>query len=148
LFVLGCSSDELGKRYAVSGKVTYNGAPVQKGKIAFAPDDKEGRGATGQIENGMYSLTTHSPGDGAFPGKYTVTVDTRELDEAAQKEATDEFASKKKIDGLTEIPQEVRAKLLSKAKLSTPVKYLSPQSSDVKVEVLQKSNTINIELKD
>jgi hypothetical protein len=149
LFVLGCGGDELGTRYPVSGKVTYKGALVEKGKIGFTPEEKEGRGATGQIENGSYSLTTQTPGDGAFPGKYIVTVDTREVDEAAAKQATKEIVekTKTKVEVLV-VPQDVQAKLLKQTKSSTPVKYLSPQSSDKKVTVEARSQTIDIELTD
>jgi len=148
LVVLGCGGDDLGKRYAVSGQVTYKGEPVKKGVISFHPEDKEGRGATGQIENGSYSLTTQTPGDGAFPGKYTVTVDTKDVDVAAQKAATEKFAQKKNIEGLVEIPQEVQGQLYSKAKTSTPLKYMAPQTSDLKVTVEAHSNTLNFDLKD
>jgi hypothetical protein len=102
LFVLGCGGDDLGQRYPVSGKVTYKGQSVPKGVISFVPEDKEGRGATGQIEDGYYSLTTQTAGDGAFPGKYIVTVDTKEVDTSTQKAATEKFAQQKKIEGLKE----------------------------------------------
>ena len=56
---LGCGDDTgLSKRYSVSGKVTYKGEPVEKGRISFAPVGPDGRAAGGQIENGRYSLTT------------------------------------------------------------------------------------------
>ena len=148
LFVLGCGGDELGTRYPVSGKVTYKGAPVAKGTISFVPEEAEGRGASGTIENGSYSLTTHTPGDGAFPGKYTVTVDTREIDEAAQKAATEKFAKEKKIEGLMEVPQDVRAKLSQQAKASTPAKYLSTSTSDLKTTVEAHSNSLDFDLRD
>jgi hypothetical protein len=146
--VLGCGGDGLGTRYPVSGKVTYKGQPVQKGVISFVPEDKEGRGATGQIENGSYSLTTQTPGDGAFPGKYTVTVDTKEVDPAAQKAALEKFAQKKKIDGLMEVPQEVQGQLYANAKTSTPLKYMAPQSSDLKATVETHASTLDFDLKD
>jgi hypothetical protein len=148
LIVAACSGDELARRYPVSGKVAYKGEPVAKGTISFVPEDKEGRGASGTIENGSYSLTTHSPGDGAFPGKYTVVVDTRQKDEAAEKAAAAKFAKEHKIEGLQVVPQEVQAKFAAQAKGTTPIKYVSAQSSDIKVTVEPHSNTINVELKD
>jgi hypothetical protein len=148
LIILGCGGDDLGTRYPVSGKVTYKGESVKKGVISFHPEDKEGRGATGQIEDGSYSLTTHTPGDGAFPGTYVVTVDTKEVDEAAQKAAIEKFAQKKKIEGLMEVPQEVQGQLYSKAKTSTPLKYMAPQSSDLKTTVEAHTNKLDFDLKD
>src|SRR5262249_36230884 len=135
LIILGCGGDDLGRRYPVSGKVTYKGEAVKKGLINFIPVEKEGRGATGQIQDGHYELTTQTPGDGAFPGKYIVTVDTKEVDEDAKKAAIEKFAKTKKVDGLMELPQEVQGQLYSKAKSSTPVKYLAPQTSELKAEV-------------
>jgi len=148
LIVMACGGDDLGSRYPVSGRVTYKEAPVEKGTITFVPEDTEGRGASGQIVNGSYSLTTHSPGDGAFPGKYTVVVDTRQKDEAAEKAAAEKFAKEKKIEGLMVIPQEIQAKFAAKAKPSTPLKYLSAQSSDLKTTVPEHSVTLNFDLKD
>jgi hypothetical protein len=147
-FVLGCGDDGLGKRYPVHGTVSYKGAPVAKGTISFVPEDKEGRGATGKIDNGSYSLTTQTPDDGAFPGKYTVTVDTREVGQAAQQAATEKFAKENKIEGLKEVPQEVQAKRIAKAEGTTPIKYMAPQSSDLKATVEAQSNKFDFELKD
>ena len=45
--ISGCGDDGLPSRYSVSGKVTYKGEPVQKGKISFVPEVESGRGATG-----------------------------------------------------------------------------------------------------
>jgi len=87
LAVVGCSSDDtgLGRRYAVSGTVKYKGEPVTKGSITFEPAGKDGRHATGTIENGSYTLSTSgTEGEGALPGDYKViiistTVDMTEL---------------------------------------------------------------------
>jgi hypothetical protein len=148
LLAVGCGGDDLGKRYPVSGKVTYKGQLVQKGVISFVPDEKDGRGASGQIENGTYALTTQTPGDGAFPGKYTVTVDTKSVDQAAQTAATEKFAQQKKIEGLKEVPQEVQAKLYAKAQSNTPLKYMAPQSSDLKATVEAHAMNLDFDLKD
>src|SRR5215469_13536013 len=82
LYVLGCSDDGMAKRYPVSGTVKYNGQPVAKARINFTPKGAGHQGASGMVENGSFTLTTLSPGDGALPGEYVVTVDTREIDEA------------------------------------------------------------------
>jgi hypothetical protein len=148
LIVAACSDDGLGRRYSVSGTVKYKGAPVQKGTISFVPVEKEGRGASGRIEDGAYSLTTHTPGDGALPGKYKVVVDTREIDETALKAAADKFAKDKKIEGLKVVPQHLQAQFSEKAKPVTPLKYLTAQSSDMEVTVPDHSVTIDIDLKD
>ena len=45
-----------------SGTVNYLGKPVEKGTIHFVPE--KGRSASGEIENGKFTLTTYEPGDG------------------------------------------------------------------------------------
>jgi hypothetical protein len=148
LLALGCGDDGgLARRYAVSGKVIYKGAPVNKGAISFVPTTAEGRGAAGQIEDGHYSLTTLDPGDGAIPGKYKVTLDDRQLDEAKLKAQADELGRRKGMK-LSMIPQEYQAAALKKAKGVLPGKYQVASTSDVEVEVKPQSNRIDIELKD
>ena len=78
----GCGDDTgLDRRYPVYGKVTYNGKPVEAGRIAFMPVDPEKqRTANGFIKDGNYTLTTAIPDDGALPGDYQVTVTAVEAD--------------------------------------------------------------------
>ena len=69
----GCSepADDL-PREPVSGTVTFEGKPLEKGMIQFLP--AVGRGETqagGPIENGSYAIPQH---EGPVPGKYTVVI--------------------------------------------------------------------------
>ncbi len=149
LFIAACSgSDGLGTRYPVSGKVTYKGQPVAKGVINFSPEKTgEGRGAAGTIENGKYSLTTLTPGDGAFPGAYFVTINTREMDDSAAKKATADMASKKGMQGsISQVPPELQSKLRAEAKGTTPVKYEA--QSDLKATVTGSTSSMDFDLKD
>ncbi len=65
----GCSSSQLG---VVHGAVTYDGQPLEHGRILFLPD--EGRSAFGDIDRGKYTLTTYKPGDGALIGTHHIIV--------------------------------------------------------------------------
>jgi len=147
-FWAGCSTDDgLGRRYPVSGKVTYKGAPVAKGIINFIPAKNDGRAASGTIENGNYKLTTLTPGDGAFPGEYYVTINTRELDEATAKSEMMEIAKKKGMPGgITQIPPEIQAKNRAASKGTTPVKYES--INDLKATITGSTSGLNFDLKD
>jgi hypothetical protein len=62
----GTADYGIGQRYPVSGTVTYNGQPLEKGMISFTPDGTKGVGATGVIEDGSYALSTAGGGDGAL----------------------------------------------------------------------------------
>ncbi len=147
LIGLGCGDDGIGKRYAVTGKVTYKGEPIKKGTINFVATTADGRGASGSIVDGYYSLTTLNPGDGAFPGIYKVTVDDRQLD--AQKLKADADAQAKKR-GVTynAIPQELQAQASKSAKGALPGKYQLTETSNLEKEVKAQSNTIDFELTD
>ena len=57
----------------VRGMVKYNGQPLAKGTITFMPVGGT-NSASGDIENGAYSLSTFVKGDGAPPGEYKVAV--------------------------------------------------------------------------
>jgi hypothetical protein len=150
LVVLGCSDDGLGKRYPVSGMVKYKGEPVAKARISFVPKAGGGQGASGEIENGSYTLTTLNPGDGALPGDYKVTVDAREVDAAALKAETEKtIASKNKGEMKINMPiPELQAKALKSAKSSIPGKYQIPETSDLTTTVKAGSNNLDFELKD
>lgn len=140
----GCGGDGLDTRYKVTGTVTYKGAPLAKGLISFISTNPDGRGATGQVADGAYSLTTQEPNDGAFPGSYSVTVSAKNLDlEKAAAEA------KKKGNTSDYIPQDFLAKAAREAPSLIPVKYstLSP-TNPLKADVKASSNTINFDLTD
>jgi hypothetical protein len=153
LFVLGCSSDDgLGTRYPVSGKVTYNGQPVAKAKISFIPASKEGakQGASGDIVDGAFSLSTLSPGDGALPGDYLVTISAREVDEEKLKAETEKIMAKHGMTGKVGamVPPELQAKAAKDAKSSLPKKYEDPKTSKLTAKVVEGSNSFDFPLTD
>ena len=97
LVIASCGRDEdfgLGRLFPVSGTVTYNGKPLEKGQINFQPDDSKGVGAMGLIENGSYVMSTVGDKDGARPGKYKVTVMVKEDSEAQAKAAFEKARAK------------------------------------------------------
>jgi len=137
---LGCGDDTgLARRYPVSGKVTYKGAPVEKGRIGFEPTTPDARPAAGQTENGRYSLTTLAPGDGALPGKYRVTILSQEMD-------TSEMQSIAK--GGQFHHDKAFAKALKTAKQLVPSKYNLADTSGLEKEVKAESNSIDFDLVD
>ncbi|MCA9068003.1 MAG: hypothetical protein KDA84_03735 [Planctomycetaceae bacterium] len=73
--VLGCGSPNDGpKRYHISGKVTYDGKPIPKGKIYFEPDDSKGNSgpqAGADIVDGEYETAN---GKGVVGGPHLVKI--------------------------------------------------------------------------
>jgi len=141
ILVGGCSDDGLGKRYAVSGKVTYKDAPVASASIAFVPvggQTDEHRGANGVVKDGYYTLSTLGDDDGAFPGDYLVTVSARTPDmSGAQANA-----------GGGSFRQDDVAKAFKKAGSSIPLKYESPEAGGLKAKVEARSQTFDFNLVD
>jgi hypothetical protein len=143
--VAGCSDDGFGRqRYSVRGTVTYKGEKLAKGEIAFVPEAQGGQAALGQIENGYYSLSTLTPGDGALPGKYKVTVDARDYDPEKVRSA----AQAKGMPPGAALPQPLIAKARKEAKSKIPTKYNLPTTTDLTADVEARSNTKDFELKD
>lgn len=76
---VGCSKDSsknsnLPDTYPVSGVVVMNGEPVANAIVNFQLKGGT-RGATGTTDTkGEFVLMTFSPGDGAVPGEYQVSV--------------------------------------------------------------------------
>ena len=153
---LGCGDDSgLARRYPVSGTVTYNGKPLERGNISFAPDGPGGRAAGGTIVDGRYSLTTHDLDDGALPGKYKVSIaakeaDTSKVDLTKVKKGTggNLTEAQKKVIAAA-YPQLIAGKAAAVAKNLVPAKYSSPETSALTFEVKEQSNTgVDFDLKD
>ena len=56
--VAGCGAgiEDAPSLYQVSGKVTFNGAPIVEGDIVFIPTTGEGRSDGGNISNGVFAF--------------------------------------------------------------------------------------------
>jgi len=142
-----CGGDEevFAKRYPVTGTVTYNGQPLERGTISFIRDKDVG--SIGTIENGTYSMSTGGDKDGALPGKYKVTIISKE-DVTAKAKA--EFAkdSKQADSEITRVPAQFMARATANAKSLIPLGYGDPRTTTLTAEVKEISNEINFTLSD
>jgi hypothetical protein len=139
LAIVGCGGDGLPKRYQVSGKVTYKGAPVPKGTITFMPDDPaKGRAAYGEIMDGAYQLSTGGKNDGAMPGSYKIRIIA--VDQDMSKVLANAGGGGGRQD-------DVYAAMKS-AKRLIPAKYSETSTSGLTATVEEKSNTIDFPLVD
>jgi hypothetical protein len=149
--MIGCWSDDgLDTRYPVTGTVTYKEKPLEKGLITFTPDsNSEGRGSSGTIKDGNYTLTTNMPDDGAFPGKYNVTIADLAVDMNAAAAETAKAAKKGGIEAMPGmVDPAMIAKVSKKAKNNVPAKYSKAATSNLKAEVKAENNIINFALTD
>jgi hypothetical protein len=67
---VGCS-DQYAGRYAVSGKVTLAGQPLDQGTILFEPLDGQDTSSGSPIKDGQYRMERQG---GLKPGKYRVKI--------------------------------------------------------------------------
>lgn len=78
LAMIGCGprrDPNLPPTAAASGQVMYNGKPIDHGAVTLHPVG-EGNPAVGAIdENGKFTLSTYTRGDGAVIGSHKVTID-------------------------------------------------------------------------
>jgi hypothetical protein len=120
----------------VRGTVTYKGQPLTTGQVQFIPDQPGIiRGAFGMIdESGRYALSTHDAEDGAYVGKYKVTVASRGPD--------------------LPIPAKKRGKMMAEdmqgsGKPLIPARYFDQEKSKLSAEVAAgKTNVIDFDLTD
>jgi hypothetical protein len=119
----------------VHGTVSFDGKPVDKGRVTFTPVAAEGTSggasAMSPIESdGSYSLTTFDTGDGAIVGQHVVTVvvPTQDINEL----------NKPKADGSIAyiLPKEL-----------IPKKYTDPKETPLRNTVVAGDNKIDIDLK-
>ncbi len=145
----GGTDDGLGRRFPVSGKVTYNGKPLAKGSISFVPDDPKGVGASGAIENGSYAMSTGGNSDGARSGKYKVTITAKE-DSSAKAKADFEKARAALPKGsgtenLGFVPRQFVIKAEAEAKSLIPAGYGDVRTTTLTAEVKEQSNNPTIQ---
>jgi len=76
--LVGCGGGDTGpKEYSVTGKVTFEGAPVETGRITFRQVGGDQQAFSGEIKDGAYSLkaqagkmTVHILASRIIPGKF------------------------------------------------------------------------------
>ncbi|HEV3121249.1 MAG TPA: SMP-30/gluconolactonase/LRE family protein, partial [Isosphaeraceae bacterium] len=74
LTILPARKKTAGERFPVSGTVTFEGKPLEKGEISFVPvENSPGKAASGVIQDGKFTLTTVGE-EGAQPGTYAVAI--------------------------------------------------------------------------
>lgn len=66
----GCGGDPLG-RQAISGAVTVDGAPLQKGNLSLQPTEQQPTSSGAPIVDGKYTIARDQ---GLVPGKYRVSI--------------------------------------------------------------------------
>lgn len=154
LAVTGCSGSGRPAIAPVRGTVTYNGQPVAGARVVFLCPGAP-RLAVGETdEGGEYQLTTYEPNDGAMIGNHVVTVKKKST--TAETAQSDSGPTGEALQGdalSTAIAQSMRessqqAKKAEKGRSVLPVKYAYLKTSDLRKEVVEGENVINLDLSD
>jgi hypothetical protein len=145
--LLGCGSDKPDREptVKVTGTVKYKGAGVPDANVSFIPETALGKaaekkGAFARTDSeGNFTLQTFEPGDGAIPGKYTVTV--TKMEQVASSDLPDTDPNY--------VPPEEQTQPPPAPKHLLPEVYSLPLKSPLKVEVKEGENEpVVLELKD
>ena len=74
----GCGRDSSAGLQQVHGHITFNGRPTAHAQVTFHPVNASARGGVRPVgtvdEQGNFTLTSLTQGDGVPPGDYRVTV--------------------------------------------------------------------------
>jgi hypothetical protein len=149
--LVGCAGSGRPETAPVRGTVTYNGQPVAGASVAFLCPGAPRLAVGTTDEAGNYQLTTFVPNDGAVMGTHVVTVNKYVDDSGSSpppaEAITDSQARSKAIEAAmqqaaTEIEQAEQAKPL------LPKKYSDRVTSDLRAEVVDGPNVIDLQLKD
>jgi len=135
--LIGCGGSDHEETAPVTGKITFQGASVTKGRIAFYPP--KGRPAMGSIQgDGTYSLTTFDQGDGALLGNHRVTITANEAVGGPPPPAS--FEDEIKQAGKTS------SQALAKIVWLVPQEYSNRKTSKLEAEVVSGNNTHDFNL--
>ncbi len=132
----GCGPEKPQNEATVTGKVTYNGQPVENATVLFQTDDFSYTAAGGTDAEGVYTLSDGTA-SGCKPGEYVVTISKTETTSEGEHVSEDDPA----YGDPGSTPKVTTTHLL-------PEKYADPLSTDLKATVQAGENTIDFTLED
>jgi hypothetical protein len=154
VLLAGCSGSDRPAIAPVRGIVTYNGQPVAGAWVEFLCPGAP-RPAVGKTdERGEYRLTTYEQCDGAMVGTHVVTIEKLNAEVATTDTNIDASGQSLQGEALSKaIAQSMRdsshaAKKAEKAGSMLPAKYAYLKTSDLRKDVVDGENVINIDLTD
>lgn len=127
----------------VSGTVTYEGEPLEKGSIVFEVPGM--RTAHGEIVNGqIQNVTTFDPGDGVPVGEADVAI-------VAVKDGDSDPETKmepEKEKSSSDVPggEPGNTGVMPTPEFSIPPKYTKPQTSGLSASIQEGKNTLEFNL--
>ena len=135
IFAAGCSGNARPKTAPVSGTVTFQGKPLERGTIVFDVEGMPGSKAS-IIDGKIVDPTTYKKGDGIPVGKAKIAVyATKAAESPASKPTNPNVPAGLEVsDG-----QQSAVSLI-------PAKYNRPETSGLSHEIGPKNNVIDLAL--
>lgn len=156
VLLLGCMLAEAGCSRApsrpatvpVRGRITYRGEPIRHATVTFLAPGAPRLAVGTTDEQGRFRLTTYVPDDGAVPGSHVVTVKSNAVVPSSQSQSGPAaVASPEAIEQAMQQAAIAVSKPAGKnARL--PPKYGDRKTSDLRVDVADGENSLEIELSD
>ena len=136
LFVAGCGPTGPAT-VPVNGTLTIGGQPANGVQINLVPVDPKLMSATGNVENGSFTVFSGNEGKpGAMPGKYKVVLNATTGGAEAAKQMYSKVAPTE--GAKSSAPPAVAAPF--------PDKYKAAATSDKEVEITSGSNDLKIDV--
>lgn len=131
----GCGSKQPGIVH-IGGAITLDGEPVTDGEVRFYPE--EGRTWAGDVSpDGKYKLNNYKKSGQIKPGNYIVTINR-----SAERNAKPTYSSyEDEMRGNTNNSSKPKA-----TPWKIPRRYSKPETSDLSVEVVPGSSSIDLKL--
>jgi len=130
----GCGKKSPFPTVRTSGQVMYKGQPVADASVMLVPQEGQ-RAAVGKTDSeGRFVLTTHTPGDGAMPGKYKIVI-SKTAAVSPAPEAAEMPDITKEHSTVKPAAPEIPAKYSSPN--TTPLECTIPQSGQHDLGVLE-----------
>jgi hypothetical protein len=137
---LGVSPGSGGQTQA-TGQVTYNGKPVSRGRIVFAPQNRGTFWATANLDSqGRFKLETWSARDELAPGRYDIFFTFNEVRPESTKESGNRFTRAEDDIAKPEHTEPLPSPI--------PEKYSNPDTSKLWIDIGKEPNRVDIDLKD
>lgn len=126
---VGCGE----KPTTITGKVTYNGEPVEAGAISFRPADGKGQVYATLIDNGVFSIPKAAPGSRVVEVRGTKKVNFGASHEEAARMAAERATANNPLA----------------ADVAEAADYIAPdaEGNSKTVEVAPGENTIDFDIK-
>lgn len=89
VFLAGCSGSDvtaIKNLVPVSGSISLEDEPLESGTVFFVPEEPTGQPASGQINNGKFTMLTTVDARGVVAGKYAVRIESRDTPDPSPKD--------------------------------------------------------------